>query len=91
MTPVIPTESTSSSLTPTAEQWDQMISILKSIEQHLNPPLWKKILGFIFTHAITILSLLTLAYVTWQIWGIVTGMQQQVSNIVGSVGKMKLW
>ena len=73
------------------EQLQQTIQLLSRIERHLNPPFWQKALGFILTHAITILSLLTLAYVTWQIWGIVTGMQQQVSNIVGSVGKMKLW
>ena len=77
------------------QKLDRMIELLEKIERHFNPPLWKKAGAFLFTHFITIVSLLALAYATWKIWGVVEGIQDNVAGMKGFLGtqldKVKFW
>lgn len=60
--------------------------LLFKIEDHLAPPpLWQRIIRFIFQHLFLFLTLLALAYFTWKIWGTIEYVSTNVNFIRDSV------
>lgn len=75
----------SSPVTISGDKIDRIIFLLERIEEHYNPPFWKKVLGFILTHLLTLTVLIFLAYITWQIWGLVVDLQGKVSGMKDAI------
>ncbi len=84
------------------QQLNRIVELLERIEQFYYPPLWKRVLSFLFAHLLSLVVLAFLAYVTWKIWGIVDGVQHQVSSMQAAfssfsqslaeqLAKLKFW
>jgi len=74
-----------------AEELRRIANLLERIDHHIHPPLWKRVIRFLLLHFFTIASLLFLAYVTWQIWGVVDGIQGTIGNMMERMGGLKFW
>lgn len=69
---------------------ERMRELLEKIEQHLAPPpLWKRILSFVFTHFFTLLTLLVLVFFIWKIWNALELVSENVSTIKIFLGNLK--
>lgn len=60
---------------------DELIEMNKKIHKRVDPPKWKKIVTFIFSHVFTIIALGILLYSTWQIWEIVQSVSTKVDSV----------
>jgi hypothetical protein len=70
------------------EKLDRIIELLEKIEkQSAPPPFWRTLLAWVFQHFFTLLALAVLAYVTWEIWGVVNALSETVENATESFGE----
>lgn len=60
---------------------DEIIEMNKKIHKRVDPPKWKKIIKFIFSHVLTFIALGILLYSTWQIWEIVQSVSTKVDSV----------
>ncbi len=85
------------------ETLESIEKLLFKIERHLAPPpLWQRFLKFVFQHVFVIVILLALAYFTWQIWGVIalvldnvelirSGMADFGASVSDRVEGLKFW
>jgi len=72
------------------ETLERIEMLLEKIEDHLAPPpLWQRVLKFVFEHLIMIISVVSLLYFTWKIWGYVSNIVTQVDGIKLTIDSIK--
>jgi len=66
----------------TLKNEDKIIKLLNQIEKNTRkPPNWQRVLFFIFTHLLTIIGLLIIAYIAWQIFSLLGSVSDKVTSI----------
>ncbi len=85
------------------ETLESIEKLLFRIEQHLAPPpLWQRLLKFVFQHLFVIAALVAVTYFTWQIWGVISlvldnvelirsGMSSIGTSVSDKIDGLKFW
>ena len=90
-----------SHLTPD-EKIDYLLQKVEQIDRTVNPPFWKTLLRWIWNHLLTLVILGIIAYLVWEIWGIVQDLILQVdavqsqfsdikTSITDTIAPLKFW
>lgn len=71
------------------EKQEEIIQLLKKIEQNTAPPpKWKSVLKFVFSHLLTIIIILFVAYFVWRMYDLLGSVSDKVTSIRESVTEM---
>lgn len=68
---------------------DYLIKKIDELETQLNPPVWKKLISWFFTHIWTLLFLAIIGYFMWQIWEMVQAVQAAIDSVSHQVTSVK--
>ncbi len=67
--------------TTDTQKIDEILRRLKAVEKTVNPPLWKKILWWVFNHILLLAILTVMAYFTWKTWLVIDHLQTSFENL----------
>ncbi|QQS58900.1 hypothetical protein IPN35_04885 [Candidatus Peregrinibacteria bacterium] len=72
------------------QKLERIAELLERIEKHLAPPpLWKRILFFVFPHILTFIILFLILLVTWKMWSALEFVSENISAIQIFLGNIK--
>lgn len=70
---------------PPQKTLEEILEIVQRLDKQINPPLWKKVVRFMFSHVLVLSALVVILYGVWQIWDVVVLISGLVSRGFDSV------
>jgi len=67
-----------------SEKIDLLLCKVNRLERHIIPPRWKQILSWIINHFWTLAALIFILIAVWNIWEIVTNVQEFLESWKGN-------
>lgn len=63
------------------ETLQAILERLERIEKKVDPPLWRSLLSWVFSNFFTLLALVLIGYVLWQLWAVVITLQEGFDHL----------